>query len=484
MNRRQKLVQQQFLNNERAVISRLQYIYDSSLTEINKKINNLQFKIDDLTETYDWMDDNDPEKAKVRSMIQSKIYQKQYQEQIQDQLEGILNQMQTKQYLTVSDYLNECYEDGFVGALFDQHGQGIPLMMPLDQEAMVNAVQLESKISRGLYTRLGEDVATLKKRIAAEVTRGIATGAGWKQTAQQLAGQTRIGYNRAIRIARTEGHRIQNTATMNAAYDAKERGADLVKQWDATLDGKTRDSHVAVDGQIRELDEEFSNGLDYPGDPAGSAAEVINCRCAMLQRARWAVGDSFTKWNNFTKQLETFESPESYDEFKKGFFSDENKRYMNYVQQLEKKYGTRDFEKILDRMNTREYNHYSTLMTNNPVYNKNALEKFTKSGIMDLQLFASKEKQYGKKIGKHAEDFGLDAGNPKHRQIVMDMIDDVTENYDVIKTCEWRGQTDEVDLYIKGTTVVIRKKDGEFVTIMGDALENERVKNARIKKIR
>ncbi len=484
MNRRQKLVQQQFLNNERAVISRLQYIYDSSLTEINKKIHDLEFKIDDLTEVYDWMDDDDPEKEKIRSKIQSKIYQKQYQEQLQGQLEGILKQMQTKQYLTISDYLNECYEDGFVGALFDQHGQGVPLMMPLNQEAMVNAVQLESKISQGLYTRLGEDLATLKKRIAAEITRGIATGAGWKQTARQLAGQTRIGYNRAVRITRTEGHRVQNTATMNAAYDAKERGADLVKQWDATLDGKTRESHVAVDGEIRELDESFSNGLDYPGDPAGGAAEVVNCRCAMLQRARWAVEGSFTKWNNFTKQLETFDSPESYDEFKKGFFSDENKRYMNYVQQMEKKYGTRDFEKILDRMNTREYNHYSTLLTNNPVYNKNALENSVKSGIMDLQLFASKEKQYGKKIGKHAEDFGLDASNPEHRQIVMDMIDDVTENYDVIKTCEWRGQADEVDLYIKGKTVVIRKKDGEFITIMGDALKNERVKNARIKKIR
>lgn len=369
MNRRQKLVQQQFLNNERAVISRLQYIYDQSLVEINRKIHGLEFKIDDLTEVYDWMDDDDPEKEKIRSMIRSKVYQKQYQEQIQGQLEGILKQMQTKQYLTVSDYLNECYEDGFVGALFDQHGQGVPLMMPLNQEAMVNAVQLESKISQGLYTRLGEDVATLKKRIAAEVTRGIAIGAGWKETAQQLAGQTRIGYNRAVRITRTEGHRIQNTATMNAAYDAKERGADLLKQWDATLDGKTRESHVAVDGEIRELDESFSNGLDYPGDPAGGAAEVVNCRCAMLQRARWAVEGSFTKWNNFTKQLETFDGPESYDEFKKAFFSDENKQYMNYVQQMEKKYGTKDFTEILDMMNEREYKHYSKLFANNPVYN-------------------------------------------------------------------------------------------------------------------
>jgi hypothetical protein len=367
MNRRQKLVQQQFLNNEKAVIERLKYIYDKSLNEINEKIRNLEFSIGDLTEAYDWAED--AEKAVIKSKIQSKIYQKQYQQALQDQLDGILKEMKTKEFLTVSDYLDLCYEDGFVGSLFDLHCQGVPLTMPLNQESMVRAIQLESKISKGLYTRLGEDVGVLKKRITAEVTRSIATGASWKQMAKRLEDQTAIGYNRSVRIARTEGHRIQCTAADDAAHNAKDRGADVVKQWDATLDGATRESHVAVDGQIRELDQPFSNGLMFPGDPSGAAAEVINCRCAYLQRARWALDGSFTKWNNFTGQLETFDSPEAYDEFKKGFFSPENKKYMNYVQQMEDKYG-KDFPKMLDQMSDREYKHYSKLLANNPLYNK------------------------------------------------------------------------------------------------------------------
>lgn len=370
MNRRQKLVQQQFLNNEQAVIERLQYIYDRALFEINAKVRNLEFKIGDLTEEYEWMDPDDPKKEIVKSKIQSKIYQKQYQEQLQQQVDGILKEMQTKEFLTVSDYLDTCYEDGFVGSLFDLHGQDVPLTIPLNQESMVRAVQLESKISQGLYTRLGEDVGVLKKRITAQVTRSIATGASYAQTAKRLAGQTRIGYNRAVRIVRTEGNRIQNTAHMDAAYEARDRGADLVKQWDATLDGKTRESHVAVDMQIRELDEKFSNGLMFPGDPAGGAAEVVNCRCRLNQRARWALDRSFTKWNNFTGQLESFDSPDDYEEFKKGFFSPENKKYMNYVQQMEGKYHTKDFQKLLGMMDDREYNHYSKLLAGNPVYNK------------------------------------------------------------------------------------------------------------------
>lgn len=67
-----------------------------------------------------------------------------------------------------------------------------------------------------------------------------------------------------MRIARTEGHRIQCQSGMDACYKAKEKGANVVKQWDATLDVKTRTSHVQVDGEIRELDEKFSNGLMFP----------------------------------------------------------------------------------------------------------------------------------------------------------------------------------------------------------------------------
>ena len=354
MNRRQKLVQQQFLNDEKAVINRLEQVYKQALKDIDGNIEKLMKRFD--PETGD--------------LPQSAVYQLKYQKMLRGQVEGILNRMQDSQYVNVSDYLNGCYEDGFIGGLFDLHGQGVPLTMPINQESLVRAVQLDSKISQGLYTRLGEDVGLLKKKILAQVSRSIATNMSFAQTANLLARQTRIGFNRAIRITRTEGHRIQNQAIMDSAHGAKERGADLVKQWDATLDGKTRDSHVAVDGEIRELDETFSNGLEFPGDPAGGAAQVVNCRCVMLQRARWAVGGSFTKWNNFTRQLETFDSPESYDEFKKGFFSDGNKRYMNYVQDLEKKYGTRDFTKVLDRMTDREYAHYSKLLAKNPVYNK------------------------------------------------------------------------------------------------------------------
>lgn len=354
MNRRQKLVQQKFLNNEETVIKRLKGVYGQSLKDISGKVADLDKSIADLQKALADVDDDEigdlakaflgrranisPAEAKetLQSMIQSKVYQKRYQEALKGQIDGIMDKMHGKEYKVVSDYLKECYEDGFIGTMFDLQGQGIPLCFPLDQEAMVRAVQLDSKISQGLYSRLGEDVALLKKKITAQISRGIATGMSFQQVAQGLAAYTNIGYNNAVRIARTEGHRIQVQGTMDACYKAKEKGADVVKQWDSTLDGKTRESHSKVDGEIRELDKPFSNGLMFPGDPSGGAAEVVNCRCALLQRARWALVEkidpetgeltfadgSFTKMDGETGKIVDFSGIDDYNTFKKKYMKE------------------------------------------------------------------------------------------------------------------------------------------------------------------
>ena len=407
MNKRQKIVQQQFLDNEEAVLKRLKQVYGESLKTIDGRIEKLMKRFD--PETGD--------------LPQSAVYQIKYQKMLKGQIEDILTKLQTDEYLTVADYLDKCYEDGFVGTLFDLQGQGVPMAFPLDQEAMVRAVQLDSKISQGLYTKLGEDVALLKKKITAQVSRGIATGMSFQQVAKQLAGYTNIGYNRAVRIARTEGHRIQCQSTMDACYTAKDKGADVVKQWNAALDARTRESHAMVDGEIRELDEKFSNGLRFPGDPSGKAAEVINCRCALNQRARWALSGGITKMNNFTKQFETFESPEAYNEFKKAFFSKENRNYMNYVQQMEEKYGTKKFEKVLDSMTDREYNHYSKLLANNPMFDKKA-PKVSKPTFTPAKTREEAEGYARNKGVKYADYKGLPIETANALNMALDTLPD------------------------------------------------------------
>lgn len=390
MNKRQKLVQEAFLNNEEAVIKRLKVVYSQSLKDITKKAEDLQNSINSLTMVTLQGEIDEEAKKQIQSMIQSKIYQKQYQDALKKQIGSILDNMQVEEFKTVAEYLEKCYEEGFIGTMYDLHGQGIPLILPLDQEAIVRAVQIDSKISKGLYSRLGEDVELLKKKIISHVSRGISTGMSFQQVAQQLAAYTNIGFNNAVRIARTEGHRIQIQSTMDTCYKAKEKGADVVKQWDSTLDKRTRKSHQKVDGEIRELEEPFSNGLMFPGDPAGGAAEVVNCRCALLQRARWALDDEFTKRDSFTGELREFNNPKDYDEFKKWYFSKENLRYTNYVEVLEKRYKTSNLKTLLSKMTDGEYNHFRKLESESPMWKEH--ERITKSIVyaVDSKMLESR----------------------------------------------------------------------------------------------
>ena len=225
VNKRQLEVLRKQMQNEKKVIRLLKQVYQQASIDCERKIRELAGR-------------NDMEN------LQSIIYQKQYQEALKKQLDGILDALQNKEFENVAEYLTGCYEDGFLGALYDIHGQGIPLIFPIDQAQVVEAVQTDSKISTNLYTRLGEDVNHLKESIRAELSRGISNGSTWAEIAVHIAhgmnSPFRKAMNNAMRIARTEGHRIQNRAQMDTLNKAKEKGADVVKQWISTLDDRTK----------------------------------------------------------------------------------------------------------------------------------------------------------------------------------------------------------------------------------------------------
>ena len=268
-----------FLNNEKAVLKKLEESYADALAEINDKIAILLGRQD--------------------ADQQYVVYQVEFQKSLKAQVEAILETLHSNEFETISEYLTKSYEDGFIGTMYNLQGQGIPLVFPIDQEQVVAAIQHETRLSESLYTALGKDVVDLRKKIAGEISRGISSGQMYNEIARNIAGWAMIPKNNAMRIARTEAHRIQCKASMNACYKAKEKGADVVKQWDSSLDGKTRATHRELDGQIRELDEPFEvAGMKamQPGD-FGDPAEDCNCRCALLQRARWALGNDYTKWS-------------------------------------------------------------------------------------------------------------------------------------------------------------------------------------------
>lgn len=309
MNKQQKEVIQSQLKDEKETLRWLEAVYRKASDDCAEKIRELSARQD-------------------MENLQSIVYQKQYQQAIKNQIDATLDQLHSDSFVGISDYLSKCYESGYVGAMYDLKSQGIPIIQPIDQKQVIKAIQTDSKLSQSLYNRLGEDVTYLKKAIRSELSRGIVEGKSYNEIAEKLAKhmeQTPFNKakNNAMRIARTEGGRIQSQAQMDAMEKAKSKGADIVKQWDATLDGRTRETHRELDGQIRELDEDFIVPSTKSAANAprmfGIASEDCNCRCQMLQRARWALDDK--ELEQLQKRAEYFgiDKSEQFDDFKKKY---------------------------------------------------------------------------------------------------------------------------------------------------------------------
>ena len=302
MNKRQKQVQQSLLRSELEVIKELEKSYQQAVKDIDRVITSLLARKD--TEN-----------------LQAIIYQIKYQNALKSELEGFLSVLHTRTYTLIDNYLKDCYQNAHIGTLFDLQGQGIPLILPLEQEQMISAITLNSKLSAPLYNALGYNVDFLKTNVRMEISRGIAQSLSYQEITRNIKNTSNVDYNKTLRIAKTEGHRIQCESAYNVQVRAKQKGATIVKQWDSTLDSRTRESHQKLDGEIVGVDETFSNGLLYPGDSNGVASEVVNCRCALLQRAKWALNDDeFTKMNGKTNELQHFENVDDYDKFKNIFW--------------------------------------------------------------------------------------------------------------------------------------------------------------------
>lgn len=317
MTKQEAQAAQHDLQHEKEVMRKLEEVYKEALKLVADKIKLL----DERSEQED--------KPSI-------AYQKSFQTAVQKQLADILQKLRSSSYTTIEQYINECYTDGVVETMYQLHSDGIPLILPIDQEKVIRAVQLESKLSKSLYQSVGEDVQRLKRQITSIISAGFAVGASLGDMENQIAARMIGDYRkmnggalgRAKTIARTEGNRVANAARLDTAKEASKHGADLVKQWDSVMDRRTRPHHVKLDRQVRELDEPFEvdghkamapHQFDIP-------SEDINCRCRCDIRPRWAVEDSEDdmKLDNENSVLVRIDS-DTYSAFKNRYLQEAEK---------------------------------------------------------------------------------------------------------------------------------------------------------------
>lgn len=202
---------------------------------------------------------------------------------------------------------------------------GINLGLTMLDEETIKRLMMERPDSMPYYPpekalQRGIDLAYGKRQITASVTSSILQGKSIKAMADDL--QRRIpemSRASAVRSARTAMTGAQNAGKLAAGKKAEEMGIVSGKEWIAVVDGRTRHSHRRLDGEVVGMDEKFSNGLRFPGDPQGKPSEVYNCRCRLGEMVITEV-----KWNRSRKGRDpktgkwTALTQEMYDDWREG----------------------------------------------------------------------------------------------------------------------------------------------------------------------
>lgn len=158
-------------------------------------------------------------------------------------------------------------------------------MLPKEQIRII-LDDTEPVFSKIAYNHIGEN-----KKIRSMLQSEFAQGALLRESQDKLVKRImkvtgQLEYQ-ARRVAQTERTRVQSQARYEAGQEAQSLGVRVANQWSTKMHN-SRETHIKRDGLWAMQGEVFpGSDMRYPGDPAGGAAEVINCHCVLVPDVLW-----------------------------------------------------------------------------------------------------------------------------------------------------------------------------------------------------
>ena len=177
----------------------------------------------------------------------------------------------------------------------------VPFNLP--DKDKIEALRIRNAKNRReiLEARSLETFANMSKTTTNKIMDLVEAGVEGSKTVDQISQEIgsymknnaeEIGA-RAMTIARTETLTAASLGQAAAMQDAAKVIPSLKKMWINAGDDRVRGNpgglypkseadHWSLQGEVKNWNDDFSNGLAFPRDPSGDAGETINCRCTFI----------------------------------------------------------------------------------------------------------------------------------------------------------------------------------------------------------
>ena len=224
-----------------------------------------------------------------------------------DEVEKKINDLSPETKRLIRSTVEQVYEhtyNGMIDAVQDRAQDVVSGLKGCTQAILRRAV--ENPVSK---LTLNDRLEKHRKEIIYDIKQAITVGLMNGDRYSTMAGRIKLSvdgsYKKAIRISRTETHRVREAGNLDAARSVQEALSSgnvplqMMKVWKTMKDERVRPAkqkgrnkqydHRKMDGVAVKIDEEFilpSGAKTMAPGQSGVAGEDINCRCYLSYELR------------------------------------------------------------------------------------------------------------------------------------------------------------------------------------------------------
>jgi uncharacterized protein with gpF-like domain len=193
---------------------------------------------------------------------------------------------------TIYEALNETYQDAYYMTGWAIETDSLSKLAYASVPPETILAMIENPIAGLTLTEtLRKNQSAIVYKIQQEVTQGLVKGETYKTMAKRLHDSLEGDANKAMRIVRTEAHRVSEGAKLDSAVHADKNGVKMLKKWESSEDERVRRKNGANHRALNrldpiEVDEYFEQGRGKGLSPGqmGAPDQDINCRCFLTYK--------------------------------------------------------------------------------------------------------------------------------------------------------------------------------------------------------